>query len=85
MCHPLLCSIVQLEKHRISDVKPSQLIQGTGRHDNLATVVHILSLWSRHHCYRIATVVLVEAASGTAAMEHGGAHDSLHRVVLPKF
>lgn len=63
MCAFALCAVDDLEQHRIGDVELCELVESRGRQEELATVVGLLALRSRHHGDRIAAVVLVEAAS----------------------
>lgn len=81
MCHPLLGAVVQLKKHRVCDVKTGELVQCTGRHNDFATVVHILSFRTREHSDGIAAVVFIEATSGTTRAHHAAAEYAFHRVV----
>ena len=48
-------------------MKLRELVEGRSRQEELATVIGLLALRSRHHGDRIAAVVFVEAArSGTS-------------------
>lgn len=80
VCHSLLGTVVQLEKHRVGDVKACKLIQCARRHNDLAAMVHVLSLGSWHHCNGVAAVIFIEAASCTTWAHHA-AHHTLHRIV----
>ena len=63
MCALALCSVDDLEQHGIGDVELRELVEGRSRQEELATVIGLLTLRSRHHSDRIAAVVFVEAAS----------------------
>jgi hypothetical protein len=63
MCAFALCAVDNLEQHRIGDVKLRELVEGRSRQEELATMVGLLALRSRHHSDRIAAVVFIEAAS----------------------
>lgn len=81
MCHSLLCAIVEFEKHRVCNVKAGKLVQCTGRHDDLAAMIHVLSFGPGKHCNRIAAVVFIEAASCTTRAHHAAAEYALHGII----
>lgn len=72
MCHPLSRTIVKLEQHWIGNVQSGKLVQCAGRHDDFATMVHILSLRSRKHRYWIAAIIFIEATGSCARARHAG-------------
>lgn len=81
MSHSLLRAVVQLEKHRVCNVKAGELVQCAGWHNDLATVVHVFSLGTGEHGNGIAAVVFIEATSGTTRAHHAAADYPIHRVV----
>ena len=62
MCHRLLGPVYQLEEHRVCDVQSSELVEGGRWHDDLAAMVHVLTLGSGQHSDGVAAVVFIEAA-----------------------
>ena len=62
MCAFALCAVDDLEQHRVGNVKLRELVEGRGRHEELAAMVGLLALRSGHHGDRIAAVVFIEAA-----------------------
>lgn len=82
MSHPLFRAIMQLEEHGIRDMQPRQLVQGAGRHDDLAAVIHILSFRARHHRDGVASIVFIETASERSISEERSTQDSFHWVVV---
>lgn len=81
MGHSFFCTVVQLEQHRICNVEAGKLVQCTGRHNDLAAVVHVLSLGTGKHGNRVAAVVFIEAASCTTWTHHAAAEYALHGFV----
>jgi len=72
MCAFAFCAVDDLEQHRVGDVKLRELVESRGRQEELATMVGLFALRSRHHRDRIAAVVLVKAARpATSPLLHG--------------
>ena len=76
-----LGTIYELEKHRVCDVKLSELVESRGWKEDLAAMVCLITLRSRHHGDGIAAVVLVEASWARATTHHRVAIHA-HRIVV---
>lgn len=62
-----LCPVLKLKQHRIRNMQSCKFIQRRRRHDDLSTIVYVLSLVPRHHNYWIAAEVLIVAAGRAGA------------------
>lgn len=64
-------------------MKAGKFVQCTGRHDNLAAMVHILSLRAWKHRNGVASVVFIESTRSRTSTEHATSHNAVHGVVCP--
>lgn len=82
--HAILVPIYQLEEHGVRDVQSCQFVERAGRHYDLSSVVHVLSLGTRQHGDGVTAVVFVEAARWHAACstQHAWGKHAGHGVVV---
>ena len=52
--------IGQFEEHRVDNIESGELVQGRGRHDDLAAALHVRPLAAGQHGHGVATVLGVE-------------------------
>ena len=91
MRHRLFCPVDQFEQHGVCYVQSCKLVESGRRHDDLATMVHVLPLRPGQHSDRVATIVFIETAgrsSGTrgstehAWWKHAGRESHRHGVFI---
>lgn len=82
MCLLALVSVVQLEEHRVGDVKSGELVEGGRWQEDFAAVIGGLSLRTRHHGDGIAAVVFVESALASSTREHAACLEHGHGVFV---
>lgn len=85
MCRPFLGAVDEFEQHGVCDFQTSELVERARRHDNLSTVVDVLSFWTRQHSHGVAAIVFIEAAGGShgsSSHDGGWVHTPAHHCVF---
>ena len=85
MCHSFLGAVDEFEQHRVCDFQSSELVQRARRHDDLSTMVDVVSFGSRQHSYGIAAIIFIEAACGchsSSSHHRGRVHTPAHHRVV---